>query len=282
MRKLVQFLSENNHWFLFIALEVASFVLIFRYNNYQHSVYLSSANAVAGQLYEWRSTVTTYFHLKSINEDLLDRNMELEKKLTDLESVLHDMRSKEATEKLLDRSVLSDYKLYSAHVVQNSLNRAENFITINKGFKDGIKQEMGVVDGKGVVGIVCKTSAHYSLVMSLLNSKSSISCQIRGSNYFGNLVWEYGDSQYAYLQDLPRHATFGLGDTIVTSGFSSIFPEGILVGTIDDISDLDDGLSLLLKIKLSVDFGKLDGVRVIDNTALEERRQLIQANQEAL
>ena len=274
MRKLLQFLYENNHWFLFILLEVTSFVLIFRYNNYQHSVYLSSANTVSGQLYEWRSTVTTYFHLKSINEDLLDRNMELEKKLTALETLIRDQESNEDTEKLISKSVLSDSKLYSAHVVQNSLNRADNFITINKGSKDGIKEEMGVVDGNGVVGIVCKTSANYSLVMSILNSKSNISCQIRGSSYFGNLIWEYGDSQYAYLRDLPRHATFGLGDTIVTSGFSAICPEGVLVGTIDDISDMDDGLSLLLKIKLSVDFGKLDGVRVIDNTALEERRRL--------
>ena len=280
MRKLLQFLYENNHWFLFILLEVTSFVLIFRYNNYQHSVYLSSANVVSGQLYEWRSTITTYFHLKSINEDLLDRNMALEKKVTSLESFIRNEQVDEDTEKRIANSVLSEYKLFSAHVVQNSLNRAENFITINKGSNDGIREEMGVVDGNGVVGIVCKTSASYALVMSVLNSNSNISCQIRGSNYFGNLVWEYGDSQYAYLRDLPRHATFGLGDTIVTSGFSSIFPEGVLVGTIDDISDFDDGLSLLLKIKLSVDFGKLDGVRVIDNTALVERKQLTAIEEE--
>jgi len=274
MRKLLQFLYQNNHWFLFILLEVTSFILIFNFNKYQHSVYLTSANSVIGQVYEWKSTVTSYFHLKSINEELLDRNMELEKKVATLEDVLREEYSIENEERLLKNSVLESYKLYRAHVVQNSLNRADNFITINKGSNDGVKPEMGVVTGNGVVGIVYKTSLHYSWVMSVLNSKSNISCKIAGSNYFGNLVWEFGDASYAYLRDLPRHATFSLGDTIVTSGFSSIFPEGVLVGTIDDMSDIDDGLSFYLKIKLSVDFGKLDGVRIVENMDLTERRDL--------
>ena len=274
MRKLIQFLYQNNHWFLFILLEVTSFILIFNFNSYQHSVYFTSANSVVGQVYEWKSTVTSYFHLKSINEDLLDRNMELERKLSGLEELLREEESENTENRILKNTVLENYKLYSAHVVQNSLNRADNFITINKGSNDGIRPEMGVVTGNGVVGIVYKTSPHYAWVMSILNSKSNISCKIAGSNYFGNLVWEFGDASYAYLRDLPRHATFSLGDTIITSGYSSIFPEGVLVGTIDDMSDIDDGLSFYLKIKLSVDFGKLDGVRVVENTDLLERKGL--------
>lgn len=274
MRKLLQFLVRYNYWFLFILLEVASFILIFRFNNYQHSVYLTSANAVSGKLHTMSSTLTTFFHLKDINEDLLDRNMELEKRLAVFEASLASEKSLLKEDRLLRNSILNKYKLYPAHVVQNSLNRADNFITIDKGSLDGIKPEMGVVNGKGVVGIVYKTSPHYSWVMSLLNSKSNISCKISRSNYFGNLVWEYGSSNYAYLRDLPRHATFSLGDSIVTSGFSSIFPEGVLLGTIDDMSDIDDGLSFYLKIKLAVDFGSLDGVRVIENSDLKERREL--------
>ena len=117
---------------------------------------------------------------------------------------------------------------------------------------------MGVVDGNGIVGIVYETSPSYSLVISALNSKSNISCKIVGSEYFGYLKWEYGDSQYAYLRDLPRHAEFNLGDTVVTSGFSTVFPEDVMVGTVDDMSDSDDGLSYLLKIKIAERWNRMD------------------------
>lgn len=274
MRKLLQFLYKNNHWFLFILLEVASVILIFRFNSYQHSVYLTSANAVYGKAMELTYSVTSYFHLKSINEELLDRNMELEKRIAVLDNIIRESKSIEAEERLLRTSHLSNYKLYAAHVVNNSIINVDNYITINKGSNDGIKADMGVVNGNGVVGIVYKTSPKYSLVMSLLNSRIDFSCKILSSNYHGNFVWEYGNSSFAYLRDLPRHATFSLGDTIVTSGHSGIFPEGVMVGTIDDVSDIDDGLSYYLRIKLSVDFGKLDGVRVIDNEDLLERRNI--------
>ena len=135
-----------------------------------------------------------------------------------------------------------------------------------RGSKDGIRPEMGVVDGNGVVGIVYETSSHYSRVISVLNSKSSISCKIVGSEYFGYLKWEYGDARYAYLKDLPRHAEFNLGDTVVTSGYSTVFPEGIMIGTVDDMADSNDGLSYLLKVKLATDFGKVSEVRVIART----------------
>lgn len=128
----------------------------------------------------------------------------------------------------------------------------------------------------GVVGIVYKTSPTYSLVISLLNSKSNISCKIAGNDYFGHLKWSGVDPQYAYLQDLPRHAVFQLGDQIVTSGYSSVFPEGIMVGTIDDMFNSDDGLSYILKIKLSTDFAKLTDVRVIERNNRQEKKQLEQ------
>ena len=133
---------------------------------------------------------------------------------------------------------------------------------------------MGVVDANGVVGIVYKTTPHYALVISLLNSKSSLSCKIQGSGYFGYLKWEGGDSQYAYLRDLPRHAEFNVGDTVVTSGYSAVFPPGLLVGYIDEMSDSHDGLSYLLKIRLATDFSRISDVRVIANNGLPELKQL--------
>ena len=145
---------------------------------------------------------------------------------------------------------------------------------MDRGSADSIRPEMGVVDANGVVGIVYKTSPRYSLVIPLLNSKSSISCKIVGSDYFGYLKWEGGDSRFAYLKDLPRHAEFNLGDTVVTSGYSTVFPEGVMVGTVDDMSDSHDGLSYLLKIKLATDFGKVSNVRVISRSGQEEQNIL--------
>ena len=245
MRNLINFLLKYNYWFLFVILEVASFVLLFRFNNYQQSAYFTSANTVVGAVYEVSGGISSYFHLKSVNEDLLDRNM-----------------------------LLEDYQLFKARVIKNSLNLADNYITLDKGSSSGIHSEMGVVDGNGIVGIVYETSPSYSVVISVLNSKSNISCKIVGSDYFGYLKWEHGDSRYAYLKDLPRHAEFNLGDTVVTSGFSTVFPEGIMVGTVDDMSDSHDGLSYLLKIKLATDFGKLSDVRVIARNGQQEQKEL--------
>lgn len=274
MRNLLNFLLKYNYWFLFVLLEVICFVLLFRFNNYQQSVFFTSANVLAGKVYEVSGGVSSYFHLKSVNEDLLDRNMVLEQQITNLENLLRDHRVDSMTMHSIRTLEQEDYRIFKAHVIRNSLNRADNYITLDQGSSSGIRPEMGVVDGNGVVGIVYKTSPSYSLVISVLNSKSSISCKIVGSEYFGYLKWEYGDSRYAYLKDLPRHAEFNLGDTVVTSGYSTVFPAGVMVGTVDDMADSNDGLSYLLKIKLATDFGKLGNVRVISRNGQEEQKEL--------
>ena len=274
MRNLLNFLLKYNYWLLFILLEVICFVLLFRFNNYQQSVFFTSANVVAGKVYEVSGGISSYFHLKSVNEDLLDRNMALEQQITNLENRLKDYRIDSITMNSIRYLEQADYKIFKAHVIRNSLNQADNYITLDKGSSAGIRPEMGVIDGNGVVGIVYKTSPSYSMVISVLHSKSSISCKIIGSEYFGYLKWEYGDSRYAYLKDLPRHAEFNLGDTVVTSGYSTVFPAGVMVGTVDDMSDSNDGLSYLLKIKLATDFGKLGNVRVISRNGQGEQREL--------
>ena len=274
MRNLLNFLLKYNYWFLFILLEVICFVLFFRFNNYQQSVYFTSANVVTGKVYEVSGSVSSYFHLKSVNEDLLDRNMLLEQQIANLENALRERQVDSVIVNSIRNLDNKDYQIFKAHVIRNSLNQADNYITLDKGSSSGIRPEMGVVDGNGVVGIVYKTSPNYSLVISVLNSKSSISCKIVGSEYFGYLKWEHGDSRYAYLKDLPRHAEFNLGDTVVTSGYSTVFPAGVMVGTVDDMSDSNDGLSYLLKIKLATDFGKLGDVRVIARTGQMEQQEL--------
>ena len=274
MRNLINFLLKYNYWFLFVILEVASFVLLFRFNNYQQSVYFTSANTVVGAVYEVSGGISSYFHLKSVNEDLLDRNMLLEEQINNLEKALKERQLDSIAVNSIRKMPQKDYQLFKARVIKNSLNLADNYITLDKGSSSGIHSEMGVVDGNGIVGIVYETSPSYSVVISVLNSKSNISCKIVGSDYFGYLKWEHGDSRYAYLKDLPRHAEFNLGDTVVTSGFSTVFPEGIMVGTVDDMSDSHDGLSYLLKIKLATDFGKHSDVRVIARNGQQEQKEL--------
>lgn len=273
MRNLLNFLIKYNYWFLFLLLEATSFVLLFRFNNYQQSVFFTSTNSIAGSLYELSGNITSYFHLKEVNEDLMDRNMHLEQRVAALTQLLR--HSAEYTTRISSlENVQAKYTIYKANVIKNTLNRADNYITLDQGERTGIRPEMGVVDANGVVGIVFKTSPNYSLVIPILNSKSSISCKIVGSEYFGYLKWEGSDSRYAYLKDLPRHAEFNLGDTVVTSGYSAVFPEGILVGTIDDMRDSQDGLSYLLKIKLATDFGKVNSVRVIAREGQDEQKRL--------
>ena len=274
MRNLLDFFLKYNNWFLFIFLEVISFALLFRFNNYQGSVFFTSSNYMAGAVYETANSVTGYFHLKSINDDLAQKNVELELQMERLLEKLTELTHDSTGIERMRKESLSGYNIFKAKVVNNTLTHADNYITLDKGEKDGIRSEMGVVDGNGVVGIVYMTSDHYSVVIPVLNSKTSISCKIKNSDYFGFLKWDGGASNYAVVKDMPRHSLFSLGDTIVTSGHSAVFPSGIPVGTVEDMSDSHDGLSYSLKVKLFTDFGKLNDVRVIAKKTQEEQLRL--------
>lgn len=274
MRNLLDFLIKYNYWFFFILLEGICFALLFRFNHYQQGVFFTSANMAAGKVYEVSGGVSSYFHLKSINEALLDRNLLLEQQITLLERRLKEIGVDSIEMRSLLNVPFNEYEIFKANVINNSVVRADNYITLDKGRESGILPEMGVIDANGVVGIVYMTSDHYAVVISLLNSKSNISCKIQGSEYFGYLKWEHGDSQFAYLKDLPRHAEFNLGDTVITSGYSTVFPAGVMVGTVDDMSDSQDGLSYLLKVKLATDFGKLTNVRILSRPRTQEQIEL--------
>lgn len=276
MRNLLNFFLKYNYWFLFILLEMISFALLFRFNNYQGSAFFTSSNQLAGMVYEAANEVTGYFHLKSINDDLVQKNVELELQMEQLRSSLMKLTADSIGIERMKSDALKEYDIYRANVINNSLTHVDNYITLDKGEKDGIRREMGVIDGNGIVGIVFQTSANYSVVIPVLNSKSSISCKIKRSDYFGFLKWEGGSSQYAMVKDMPRHSLFSLGDTIVTSGHSAVFPGGIPVGTVEDIADSHDGLSYLIKVKLFTDFGRLNDVRVIARKEREEQTELEQ------
>lgn len=273
MRNLLNFLFRYNHCIVFVLLQGVSFLLLFSFNNYQHSRFFTSANAFVGKIYEATRAVTSYFDLQRQNEVLMERNIWLEQQLLLADKRLKEMEEANTTSWPAETTTTM-FQSYKAGVIKNSLNRADNYITLNQGSLAGIKPDMGVIGPNGVVGIVYKTSPHYSLVISLLSSKSNLSCKIAGNEYFGFLQWEGDDSRYAYLKDLPRHAEFAIGDTIVTSGFSTVFPQGMMVGVIEEANDTNDGLSFLLKIKLATDFGKLRNVHVLAREGIEEQKLL--------
>ena len=282
MRNLLDFLAKYSYWLLFALLEAISFVLLFRFNSYQGSVWFSSANIVAGKIYDTSSKIESYFQLSKINEQLTQRNLYLEQRLAKLERDLGDSAADTAMNKSLLLQSLHPYRLIPAKVVGMSWNRRDNLLTINKGEADGVKKDMGVVCGTGVVGIVYLTSAHYAIVIPVLNSQSNISCIIQGRGYFGYLHWTGGNISEAYVDDVPRHAHFKLYENVVTSGYSSVFPAGVMVGKILHVYNSTDQMSYRLKVELATDFGKLRDVCVIDNTALSEQADIIRAAEDSI
>ena len=284
MHNLTEFLAKHNHWFVFLVLEVVSMVLLFRYNSYQGSVWFSSANAVTGKVYEWDSAVESFFSLSGVNSQLTQRNAFLEQQVRMLDdSIARLTRSQEvAVARLSNMVPFQGCRLIPAKVVANMVNRYDNLITVDKGSADGVKRDMGVVCGMGVVGIVYLVSEHYSIVIPALNSHSNISCTIQRRGYFGYLRWRGGSSQLAYLEDVPRHAHFKLGDNVVTSGYSSVFPPGVMVGKVLHVFNSADGLSYRVQVKLSTDFARLRDVCLVDDSALQERIDLMRAAQDSI
>ena len=282
MRNLLEFLAKYNHWFVFLILEVVSMVLLFQYNSYQGSAWFSSANAVTGKLYEWDANVETFFSLTKVNQELTQRNAYLEQEVQKLSDSLVSV-TKDSSIYLRDQfALLRNYRLIPAKVVANSVDKPGNLMTIDKGSADGIHKDMGVISGTGVVGIVYLVAEHYAIVIPVLNTKSNISCMIQNRGYFGYLRWKGGVSDLAYLEEVPRHAHFKLGDYVVTSGYSAVFPPGVRVGRILHVFNSADGLSYRVQLRLSTDFARLRDVCVIDDAAMKERLEIMRAAQDSI
>ena len=282
MRNLIDFITRYNHWFVFVILEVVSFVLLFKFNSYQGSVWFSSANVVAGKVYEADATIKNFFSLTKINQQLNVRNLYLEQTVRKLSEKVHAETGDSSWLFRTQAEVLKEYKLIPAKVITNSIDKRDNFITIDKGQLDGVKPDMGVACGTGIVGVVYMVSDHYSIVIPVLNSKSNISVTIRKRGYYGYLRWTGGASDLAYVDDIPRHAHFRLGDLIETSGYSAMFPPGIIAGQILHVYNSPDGLSYRVQVRLTTDFGNLRDVCVIDNSAMKERIDLLRSAQDSL
>lgn len=259
---------------MFAIYVIASCVLLFRNNPYQHHIFLTSANRISASVYGTAENVTSYFHLRDINDDLQAQNARLEATLLELEKKLNRYELESSFDSLMNDTVKFQYDFILADVISNSITRGHNYITIEKGRLDGIKPEMGVVDQNGVVGVVNVVGDHASRIISLLNPKMRVSCKIKGSEYFGSLVWDGKSPDEAVLEEMPRHEKFKKGDTIVTSGYSAVFPPGIPVGTILSHAKEHDDNFYALRIKLFTDFYRLSTVRVITNDMIDELKSI--------
>ena len=282
MRNLLEFLAKYNHWFVFLILEVVSMVLLFQYNSYQGSAWFSSANAVTGKLYEWDANVETFFSLTKVNQELTQRNAYLEQEVQKLSDSLVSVTKDSSIYHRDQFALLRNYRLIPAKVVANSVDKPGNLMTIDKGSADGIHKDMGVISGTGVVGIVYLVAEHYAIVIPVLHTKSNISSMIQNRGYFGYLRWKGGVSDLAYLEEVPRHAHFKLGDYVVTSGYSAVFPPGVRVGRILHVFNSADGLSFRVQLRLSTDFARLRDVCVIDDAAMKERLEIMRAAQDSI
>lgn len=254
---------------------IISIVLLCQNNPYHRSVWFGSANAVVGSVYDFQSNVTGYIGLRDINEDLLNRTGQLEAE----NLYLRQQLMKYEDEEKYRQDTVTQYEYMMAHVVGNSIIQAENYITLDKGALDGVQQDLGVADQNGVVGIVSKVSDHYSLVISVLNPKLRLSVMLKNTESFGSLVWDGSDHRYAILEDLPRSVKFEIGDTIVTTGYTTSFPKNVPVGRVAE--SYDRGSSFLeLRIELFTDFNRINDVHVIKNSMQAEQDALeSQSNQ---
>lgn len=270
MRNLFLFLYRNNFLLLFLLLESVCVYLMVDNNNYHNASFLNSTNKVSANIYSIVNSVTEYLYLKENNEWLAGENVKLR-------MALPHNKIDTATQSTFIKDTLfnQQYIFINAKVINSTVNRRNNYITLNKGAAAGIQPEMGVVTANGIVGIVKDVSTNFSTVISFLHIKSKVSAKFKNNNYFGSLIWDdNNDPTTGTLKDIPKHVVFKTGDSLVTTAFSNVYPENIFLGTIKK-SEIKPGDNFYtITVKLSTDFYSLTHVYVVKDLLKEEQKQL--------
>lgn len=269
MQQLFHFFRKYKYFLFFLLLGFTAIFFTINNNNFHKSKFISSANEITGGFYEKTSQISNYFNLKSLNEELMLEN-------NNLKNLVEKYTSK--TDSTVSISVFDFVKYHqkytytAAKIYSNNYHNLNNFILINKGIDQGVNKEMAVVNSKGIIGITEDVSANYSRVQSILNSNSKINAKLKNSFHFGTLIWNGQDYNVVQLEDIPRQANIKVGDTIITGGKSTIFPEGILIGTIQKINSQNSKNSI--DIKLFNDMSNIGYVYVVTALDKEEIRTL--------
>jgi len=280
MKNLFNFLIQYSVVILFLFLEIVSLAMIVQNQGYQKSIYLSSSNSVVSGMYEWSNGVVEFFKLRAANDNLSEENTALKNQVIKLQNQLTTLKPETKDSVHFRIPPEMEYQFISAKVISCTTNKLQNYITLNKGSIDGIKSDMGVVSDEGVVGIIKNVSRRFSVVIPILNPKIEISCKFKRNNYSGGLMWSGEDYRYANLTDIARHVEFSHGDTLITSGLTSTFPEGIPVGIIEEFKIKESDPYYKIKVKLAVNFRTLSHVKVINYLNYNEQRSLEKKSEE--
>jgi rod shape-determining protein MreC len=274
MRKLFAFLAKYSVLILFIILEIISFSIIVNNDGYRQSVFFSSGNTVVASLYNINNTVVEYFYLKQANEGLAKENVDLQNELATLKLKLDTLTAYPAGAQASSCDPNLEVTYILAKVINNSTNKQLNYITLNKGFRDGVRKDMGVINEDGVVGVVSNVSEKFAVVIPILNPRIHINGKFVKNDYNGFVNWDGIDYRFAKLNDIARHVVFSTGDSLVTSGYTHSFPEGILIGTVDDFNIDESDAYFDIRVRLAVNFRTLSYVKLIDYLNHEERLNL--------
>jgi len=275
LKNLINFILRNVHWLLFFSLLVLSVVLIVQNNQFQRSRYLLLSGELSGRFHTVSSSLSAYVDLRRSNTELLNQLAQRQTELEYYKDKYQEVMLDSALPRFLPGKADLVIEYIPAFVAGSQYNKVQNYITIDKGSNDGIKPDMGVVSAQGIAGVVQIVYPHFSRVIPLLNPGFRTSCKIKHQDNFGPLIWDGKDSRYSYLEELPRHVVYKQGDTIVTSGHSVIFPEGLPVGiVVDSRRDRQDDDYTSLKVELFTDFTKLRELMVVVNNLKEEQEQL--------
>ncbi|MEQ8924175.1 MAG: rod shape-determining protein MreC [Fulvivirga sp.] len=267
MQRLFLFLYKYRAFLTFLFLEALCIWFIVQNNNYQSAKYFNSSNRISANLLATSRGVSDYFNLKEVNTDLAQENAILRRQLEQLEQSLYNLNVRQRQ----DDELLSQYEFIPAKVIKNSTRKFENYITINKGTKHGIEPGMAVINNNGVVGKVKEVSRNFSVIISILHGNSMVSSKIKRTGDLCTVKWGGEDYLTANVLYLPRHVQLSAGDTIITSGYNAIFPEGIPVGTVESFEISEDALFYDAYIKLSTDLNKLSYVYLIKNNLKVEQ-----------
>ncbi len=275
MRNLIYFLQRYYLFFLFLFFQSISFYMLVNHNNFQQAAVVNTSNSIVGKFYESVSGLTDYLKLKETNEMLQRENAMFR---TGMYNSYYDKSAVKIIK--VDSNLQQQFTYLSASVINNSTHKRNNYLTLNRGSIHGVKKKMGVICPNGVVGIVMNVSEHYCSVLSLLNNNSKISAKINETNDFGSLVWDGNNPEYASLIDINKHADVKVGQTIVTSSYSTIFPENIPLGKVLKVDYDEGGNFYLLKVKLTTNFTNLTSVYIINNLMKDEIDLLKQKSEE--
>ena len=273
MLRILQFLYSLRSFLLFVLLEVLAISLIVSNNSPQGAAFFNSSNAITGSVLKTRSDIVDFFSLAEANDALLGENAQLMEQLKSLNV------SPDSSFVPLDSALAAQYDFKGARIISNSIRFAQNHLTLNKGANDGVKAGMGIFNESGVVGRVKSVSANYAVGISLLNTGLLVSSKIKSNEVFGSVNWDGKSSSQAKMLYVPRHVQAHAGDTVVTSGFNAVFPEGIQIGIISQVEQGSDPNYLEILIDLSTDFSKANYVYLVENNQVEELDSLYQQSE---